>query len=70
MSFTDFGLTPDLLKAIAEEGYTTPTPIQEQTIPQVLMGRDVLGCAQTGTGKTALMLFSLLKSSRKRVMAS
>jgi len=69
MSFTDFGLTPDLLKAIAEEGYTTPTPIQEQTIPQVLMGRDVLGCAQTGTGKTAaftLPMIEVLTAGRAR----
>ena len=69
MSFTDFGLTPDLLKAIAEEGYTTPTPIQEQTIPQVLMGRDVLGCAHTGTGKTAaftLPMIEVLTAGRAR----
>jgi superfamily II DNA/RNA helicase len=53
MGFSDLGLSPDLLRAIEDAGYTTPTPIQEQAIPQVLMGRDVLGVAQTGTGKTA-----------------
>ena len=53
MQFSDLGLSPDILRAIADSGYTTPTPIQAQAIPVVLMGRDVLGCAQTGTGKTA-----------------
>ena len=53
MQFADLGLSPDVLRAIADVGYTTPTPIQAQAIPVVLTGRDVLGCAQTGTGKTA-----------------
>lgn len=53
MSFPNLGLSEDVLRAVAEAGYETPTPIQKQAIPQVLMGRDVLGCAQTGTGKTA-----------------
>ncbi len=53
MSFPELGLSEDVLRAVAEAGYETPTPIQKQAIPQVLMGRDVLGCAQTGTGKTA-----------------
>ncbi|CAN7455307.1 DEAD/DEAH box helicase [Trinickia sp. LjRoot230] len=52
-TFDHFGLAPDILKAIAEQGYTTPTPIQAQAIPVVLAGRDVMGAAQTGTGKTA-----------------
>ncbi|MEX3957101.1 DEAD/DEAH box helicase [Trinickia sp. EG282A] len=52
-NFDQFGLGPDILKAIAEQGYTTPTPIQAQAIPVVLSGRDVMGAAQTGTGKTA-----------------
>src|SRR5690606_41212053 len=52
-TFADFGLHPDLLRAVAETGYTTPTPIQAQAIPVVLNGRDVMGAAQTGTGKTA-----------------
>jgi len=52
-SFEDLGLSPELLKAVEEAGYITPTPIQEKSIPLVLMGRDLMGCAQTGTGKTA-----------------
>ncbi|OYO30706.1 DEAD/DEAH box helicase [Janthinobacterium sp. PC23-8] len=52
-SFADFGLAPDILRALTEQGYTHPTPIQEQAIPVVLQGRDVMGAAQTGTGKTA-----------------
>ncbi|MEK6349687.1 MAG: DEAD/DEAH box helicase [Burkholderia sp.] len=52
-TFDQFGLAPDILKAIAEQGYTKPTPIQAQAIPVVLSGRDVMGAAQTGTGKTA-----------------
>ncbi len=52
-TFDQFGLAADILKAIVEQGYTTPTPIQEQAIPVVLAGRDVMGAAQTGTGKTA-----------------
>ncbi|MCZ4281958.1 DEAD/DEAH box helicase [Kiloniella laminariae] len=69
MSFSDLGLNPKLLQAIEEVGYTTPTPIQEQAIPYVLMGRDVLGCAQTGTGKTAsftLPMIEMLSSGRAR----
>ena len=52
-SFAELNLLPELLKAVAEQGYTEPTPIQAQAIPLVLQGRDVLGGAQTGTGKTA-----------------
>src|ERR687885_600951 len=53
MSFDDLGLSQELLQAVSAAGYASPTPIQQQAIPVVLMGRDVLGCAQTGTGKTA-----------------
>jgi superfamily II DNA/RNA helicase len=53
MSFKDLGLSSEVLDALTDSGYATPTPIQEKAIPYVLMGRDVLGCAQTGTGKTA-----------------
>ena len=53
MSFEDLGLSPALLEALAACGYSQPTPIQEKAIPSVLLGRDVFGCAQTGTGKTA-----------------
>jgi superfamily II DNA/RNA helicase len=52
-SFSDLGLSPEVLKAVADAGYVTPTPIQAQAIPIALQGRDVLGIAQTGTGKTA-----------------
>src|SRR6204780_4226097 len=51
--FEDLGLCPEILKAVGESGYTTPTPIQAQGIPHVLNGRDIIGIAQTGTGKTA-----------------
>ncbi len=69
MSFSDLGLSPEVLRAVEESGYTTPTPIQAQAIPVVLMGRDVLGCAQTGTGKTAsftLPMIDILASGRAR----
>jgi ATP-dependent RNA helicase RhlE len=52
-SFAELGLRPEILRAVAEAGYTTPTPIQQQAIPVVLAGKDVMGGAQTGTGKTA-----------------
>ena len=67
--FADLGLSESVLRAIAEMGYRHPTPIQEQAIPVVLMGRDVLGAAQTGTGKTAgftLPLLDILTGSRAR----
>jgi ATP-dependent RNA helicase RhlE len=60
MSFESFGLFEPLLRAIDGEGYTTPTPIQTQAIPHVIAGRDLLGCAQTGTGKTAAFALPLL----------
>src|SRR5579864_6461571 len=69
MSFTDLGLSPEVLQAVADAGYTTPTPIQEQAIPYVLTGRDVLGCAQTGTGKTAgftLPMIDILAAGRAK----
>ena len=53
MTFKDLNLIPAVLKALSKENYTAPTPIQEQAIPAVLAGRDLFGCAQTGTGKTA-----------------
>ncbi|TAJ69909.1 MAG: DEAD/DEAH box helicase [Phenylobacterium sp.] len=58
--FTDLGLAKPLLKALADEGYTTPTPIQAQAIPGVMTGRDLLGIAQTGTGKTAAFALPIL----------
>lgn len=59
--FTDLGLIPPLLKALAAEGYEKPTPIQVQAIPQVLKGTDLCGIAQTGTGKTAAFSLPLLQ---------
>lgn len=53
MTFNELNIMPAILKALTKENYTSPTPIQEQSIPAVLAGRDLLGCAQTGTGKTA-----------------
>jgi len=61
MSFSDLGLTPELVRAVAEKGYTTPTPIQRAAIPAVLAGRDVLAGAQTGTGKTAAFVLPILQ---------
>jgi superfamily II DNA/RNA helicase len=69
MNFDDLGLCPELLRAVTDAGYTTPTPIQEQAIPVVLTGRDVLGCAQTGTGKTAgftLPMIEILSKGRAK----
>ena len=53
VTFADFGLAPEILRALTDQGYVHPTPIQAQAIPVVLQGRDVMGAAQTGTGKTA-----------------
>jgi ATP-dependent RNA helicase DeaD len=61
MSFSDLGLMPELLRAVAEKGYSAPTPIQQAAIPAVLAGRDVLAGAQTGTGKTAAFVLPLLQ---------
>ena len=61
MSFNNLQLIEPVLKALANEGYTTPTPIQEQAIPIILQQRDLLGCAQTGTGKTAAFAIPVLQ---------
>jgi len=61
MSFQSLGLAPALLRAVEEQGYTEPTPIQKQAIPLGLGGRDVIGSAQTGTGKTAAFLLPILQ---------
>jgi len=61
MSFDNLGLAPDLLRAVAHQGYTEPTPVQREAIPLVLEGRDVLAAAQTGTGKTAAFVLPILQ---------
>ncbi|MDD9920776.1 MAG: DEAD/DEAH box helicase, partial [Boseongicola sp.] len=68
-NFSDLALSPKVLKAVEEAGYTTPTPIQAGAIPAALEGRDVLGIAQTGTGKPAsftLPMSHLLARGRAR----
>ena len=61
MTFENLNLIDPILRALQEEGYTTPTPIQEQSIPILLQGKDLLGCAQTGTGKTAAFSIPILQ---------
>ncbi|QZD95541.1 DEAD/DEAH box helicase [Qipengyuania gelatinilytica] len=71
MSFADLGLSEDLLKAVEEAGYTEPTPIQAQAIPPILMMKDIIGIAQTGTGKTAsfvLPMIDVMASGRRRAL--
>jgi ATP-dependent RNA helicase RhlE len=77
MHFTDLNLIEPILKALKEEGYEKPTPIQEQAIPPLLQQRDLLGCAQTGTGKTAAfaipiiqLLYNARETERKRKLTS
>jgi superfamily II DNA/RNA helicase len=68
-AFAELGLSAPIVHAVADAGYVTPTPIQAQAIPYVLMGRDVLGCAQTGTGKTAsftLPMLDIMAGNRAR----
>jgi superfamily II DNA/RNA helicase len=69
LKFSDLGLSSELSRAVADLGYESPTPIQEKSIPVVLMGRDILGSAQTGTGKTAsftLPMIDILASGRAK----
>jgi ATP-dependent RNA helicase RhlE len=61
MSFDALGLTPELLRAVADQGYTEPTPVQRESIPAILAGRDILAGAQTGTGKTAAFVLPMLQ---------
>ena len=61
LSFSDLGLHPDLLRAVAKQGYTDPTPVQLEAIPLVLAGRDLMAGAQTGTGKTAAFVLPMLQ---------
>jgi ATP-dependent RNA helicase RhlE len=65
MSFTSLNLTDPILRSLKEEGYTEPTPIQSQAIPIALRGTDLLGCAQTGTGKTAAFAIPILENLSK-----
>jgi superfamily II DNA/RNA helicase len=69
MTFADLGLSDELLRAVSDSGYDEPTPIQRAAIPSVLMGRDLVGIAQTGTGKTAgfvLPMIDILHHGRSR----
>src|SRR5574343_299320 len=61
MTFTDLKLIKPLILALDKVGYTNPTPIQQQSIPAILEGRDIFGCAQTGTGKTAAFALPILQ---------
>ena len=61
VAFTDLGLSPEILRAVTEKGYTTPTPIQVKAIPAILAGKDIKGGAQTGTGKTAGFTLPILQ---------
>src|SRR3954451_983634 len=62
MSFDGLGLSPELLRAVADEGYTRPTPVQSAAIPVILEGRDVMAGAQTGTGKTAPVVLPVIQN--------
>ncbi|PKF74827.1 DEAD/DEAH box helicase [Chryseobacterium sp. PMSZPI] len=70
MNFTDLNLIEPIAKAIQEQGYTNPTPIQERSIPEILEGRDFLGCAQTGTGKTAAFSIPILQNLSKNKISN
>ena len=66
MSFTTLGLSAELLRAVADQGYSKPTPVQSRAIPVILEGKDILAGAQTGTGKTAGFALPLLQLLSKR----
>ena len=68
MPFSTLGLSPALLKALADENYTQPYPIQQQAIPAILKGRDVLGIAQTGSGKTASYVLPILMNLQGKTL--
>ncbi len=75
MSFDSLGLLAELRRAVAEQGYTEPTPVQTQAIPAILDGRDIMAGAQTGTGKTAGFTLPMLQrlhaaSARRRAAAA
>jgi len=70
LQFNELGLSPDLLRTVVEEGYETPTPVQERAIPVILSRRDVLAAAQTGTGKTAAFALPILDILRPQANSS
>jgi len=70
MKFEDLQLSKSILTAVSEEGYTTPTPIQQQSIPVILEGRDIVGCAQTGTGKTAAFAIPIIHNLHRNIGTS
>ncbi len=68
MSFTELNLLPELVRACAALGYTKPTPIQTSAIPIVLSGGDMIGCAETGTGKTAAFLLPIIQRLKAKTL--
>jgi superfamily II DNA/RNA helicase len=70
LTFATFGLSPKIIKAIEEQGYTQPTPIQSEAIPHVLAGQDVMGAAQTGTGKTAAFVLPIIEKLLPKASSS
>ncbi|RYZ79464.1 MAG: DEAD/DEAH box helicase, partial [Proteobacteria bacterium] len=70
MKFEDLSLSKSILQAVSEEGYTSPTPIQEQAIPIIMDGRDIVGCAQTGTGKTAAFAIPIIHNLHRNIGTS
>jgi len=70
MTFDELGLCPELLRSLADEGYTEPTPIQQKGIPVLLAGQDVMAAAQTGTGKTAAFMLPILERLRSQANTS
>ena len=70
ITFADFGLDPKIQKAVSEQGYNTPTPIQAQSIPHVLAGSDLMGAAQTGTGKTAAFVLPIIQKILRHASSS
>src|SRR3954470_16624649 len=70
LPFDSLGLSADLLRAVADEGYTTPTPVQEEAIPLVLAGRDLRGPAERGTAKTAPFVLRILERLRPQAKTS
>jgi ATP-dependent RNA helicase RhlE len=70
VTFDELGLSPELLRAVRDEGYTSPTPVQDQAIPLVLAGRDLMARAQTGTGKTAAFALPILERLRAHANTS